>query len=590
MTTFRDLVPSFFADLFRANPVLATALGNHDHDAEWPDLSPAGTAARVALLDRWTQAFAALPEAELGPDDSVDREIIIGELAAFRFSETVLCEEAWDPLSTVYLLGSGLHALLAREFAPLGVRLASAAGRIEGIPRLLADASARLTGLPDAPGLPGRPVSRFHLETALRHLPGTAALFDDALAAAAAADEDGELSGVRARLEAGIPPAREAVDRFARHLSDVARPAAEGEGRLGPALYAAKLHHTLRIEMTPDELEARARREFDVVRAEMVRIARSMWPAVRGAEAAPDDDAAAVRTMLNHVAAQHQPPERLLDFCREELARIEAFCRDHAVVALPGEPLAIEWTPPFLRSFAGAMLLSPGPLDRGLGSFFYVTPTPADWTPEQVESYLREDNDRMLRLLTIHEAVPGHYLQLAHSNRSPSLVRAAFCSGVFAEGWAVYVTQVMMDLGYGADDPGLLLTHWKFYLRSATNALIDVGIHARGMTEAEAVGLMVEGGFQERSEAVAKYERARLSSAQLAEYFVGSVAMWDLEDERRRRFAVASGDPRGAAAVPAPRVVGGYGPTPGFTYTEHLQAVLAHGTPPIPALRRILLG
>jgi uncharacterized protein (DUF885 family) len=294
--------------------------------------------------------------------------------------------------------------------------------------------------------------------------------------------------------------------------------------------------------------------------------------------------------MLDHVAVRHQSPGQLLEFCREELARIEAFCREHDVLDLPAEPLAIEWTPPFLRSFAGAMLLSPGPLDRGLGSYFYVTPPPTDWTPEQVESSLREDNDRMLRLLTIHEAVPGHYLQLAHANRSPSLVRAAFGSGVFAEGWAVYVTQVMMDLGYGADDPGLLLTHWKFYLRTITNALIDVGIHARGMTEPEAVGLMVDGGFQERAAAVAKYERARLSSTQLAEYFVGSVAMWDLESERRRRFAVASGDARGAAAVPAPRIVGGYAPTPGFTYREHLGAVLAHGTPPIPALRRILLG
>jgi len=584
VSTFSDLVPPFFADLFRANPVLATLLGNHEHDAAWPDLSPAGTAARVALLDRWAEAFAALPEADLGLDESIDREIIIGQLAAYRFSETVLREEAWDPLSTVYLLGSGLHALLAREFAPLGVRLASAAGRIERIPHLLAAASARLTGLP------GRPVSRLHLETALRDLPGTAELLDAALAAAAAADADGELSGVRARLESGIPPAREALDRFVRHLSEVVLQGAEGEGRLGPALFAAKLRHTLRVEMTPDELEARARREFHVVRAEMVRIARSMWPAVRGSESAPDDDAVAVRAMLDHVAARHQPPGRLLDFCREELVRIEAFCRDRDLVDLPGEPLAIDWTPPFLRSFAGAMLLSPGPLDRGLGSFFYVTPTPADWTPEQVESYLREDNDRMLRLLTIHEAVPGHFLQLAYANRSPSLVRAAFSSGVFAEGWAVYVTQVMMDLEYGADDPGLLLTHWKFYLRTITNALIDVGIHARGMTEAEAVGLMVEDGFQERSEAVAKYERARLSSTQLAEYFVGSVAMWDLEDERRRRFALASDDPRGAAAVPTPRVVGGYGSTPGFTYREHLEEVLAHGSPPIGALRRILLG
>ena len=368
------------------------------------------------------------------------------------------------------------------------------------------------------------------------------------------------------------------------------RPAADGEGRLGPELYAAKLRHTLRIEMTPDDLEARARHEFEVVRAEMVRIARSMWPAVMGVEAVPEDDATTVRAMLDHVAERHQPAGGVLDYCRAELARIEAFCRARDLVELPAEPLAIEWTPPFLRSFAGAMLLSPGPLDRGLRSFFYVTPASADWTPEQVESALREDNDRMLRLLTIHEAVPGHYLQLAHANRSASPVRASFGSGVFAEGWAVYVTQVMMDLGYGADDTGLLLTHWKLYLRTVTNALIDVGIHARGMTEAEAVGLMVDGGFQEPAEAAAKYERARLSSTQLAEYFVGSAAMWDLEGERRRRLAVASGDPRGAAAVPAPRVVGGYPPTPGFTYAEHLAAVLAHGTPPIPALRRILLG
>jgi uncharacterized protein (DUF885 family) len=304
----------------------------------------------------------------------------------------------------------------------------------------------------------------------------------------------------------------------------------------------------------------------------------------------PDDEGALVRGALDTIAGVHRRPEELLDFCREELARVEAFCRDRDLVGLADEPLAIEPTPVFLRALGGAMLSSPGPLDRGLRSYFYVTPPPEDWSPEQVESYLREDNDRMLVALVIHEAVPGHYLQLAYANRSPSLVRAAFVSDVFAEGWAVYVTQVMMDLGYRADDPALLLVHWKLYLRAVTNALIDVGIHARGMTEDEAVRLMVEGGFQERSEAVKKYERARLSSTQLSTYFVGSVAMWDIEQERRRRLAAASGDPRGAAAVAPPRVVGGLGETPGFTYREHLEAVLAHGTPPLPALRRILLG
>jgi uncharacterized protein (DUF885 family) len=387
-----------------------------------------------------------------------------------------------------------------------------------------------------------------------------------------------------------VAVAEAALDAFAAHLRDTVIPAAEGEGRLGEPLFAARLRHTLQVDLTPDQLAARARREFDAVRAEMVRLARDQWPGLRPGEPVPSDEGALVRGALDAIADTHQDAGALLDFCTAELARVEAFCRERDLVDLPDEPLEITWTPAFLRAFGGAMLSSPGPLDRGLRSYFYVTPTPDDWTPEQVESYLREDNDRMLVTLVIHEAVPGHYLQLAHANRSPSLVRAAFASGVFAEGWAVYVTQVMMDLGYRGDDPALLLVHWKLYLRAVTNALIDVGIHARGMTEEEAVELMVDGGFQERSEAVKKYERARLTSTQLATYFVGSMAMWDIEEERRRRLAAASGDPRGAAAVPAPRVVGGFGETPGFDYREHLEAVLAHGTPPIPALRRILLG
>ena len=196
---------------------------------------------------------------------------------------------------------------------------------------------------------------------------------------------------------------------------------------------------------------------------------------------APDDDGALVRGVLDAIAADHPAADELLDWCRDETARIEAFCTEHDLIGMADEPLDIRWTPVFMRSFGGAMLSSPGPLDKGQKAFFAITPMPDDWSPEQRESYLREDNARMLRLLCIHEAVPGHYLQGVYANRSPSLARAIFASGLFAEGWAVYVTQVMMDVGYGADDPALLLTHWKFYLRAVTNAIIDARIHAGGM-------------------------------------------------------------------------------------------------------------
>ncbi len=584
MSTFAELLPSFFADVFAMSPVLATWLGNHDHDGEWPDPSAGGTSARLAVVARWTEAFTALPESDLLPDESIDREIVVAELAAMRFADEVLAQEAWDPLAAVYVLGDGLHLLLAREFAPLAERMASAAARIEAIPGFLRAAAARLGSTP------GQPVSRLHAETALRHLPGVAELCDEAAATAAAADDGGELATVRARLEPASSAAKAALDTFARHLDGVVLPASDGDGRLGPERYAAKLRHTLRVDLSPDALEERARREFGAVRAEMVRLARELWPTFRPAEAVPADESTLVRAVLDRLAEEHRASDELLDFCRAELARVEAFCRERSVIGLADEPLTIAWTPPFLRAYAGAMLMAPGPLDRGLRSYFYITPTPADWTAAQVESYLREDNDRMLRLLVIHEAVPGHYLQGVYANRCPSLVRTAFASGVFAEGWALYVTQVLMDLGYAAGDPGLMLTHWKFYLRAVTNALLDVGVHARGMTEAEALALMVDGGFQERSEAEKKYERARLSSTQLAEYFVGSIAMWDIEDEVRRRAAVTAGEPRGRAAIPTQRVVGAYGPTPGFDCRAHLEAVIGAGAPPIPSLRRILLG
>jgi uncharacterized protein (DUF885 family) len=481
-------------------------------------------------------------------------------------------------------VGGGLFPLLARDFAPLPERLASIASRLEGI-------SAVLGAARDVIGSADRPVARFHTENAIRQVAGVAELADDAVRAADEAAADPAVAAIVPRVRSAAARAKEELDSFGAYLRDVVLPASEGEGRLGAKLFAAKLRHTLRSEtLTPPRILAQAEREFAAVRMEMVRLARELWPTWCAGRDVPTDEGTLVRSVLDAIAADHPAAGELLDFCRDEVARIEDFCRERNLIGLADDPLDIRWTPRFLRTFGGAMLDSPGPLDKGQKAFFAITPIPDDYTPEQAESSLREDNARMLRLLTIHEAVPGHYLQGAYANRHPSIARAVFWSGVFAEGWAVYVTQVMMDAGYRADDPALLLTHWKFYLRSTTNAIIDNRIHTAGMTEEEAVALMVDGGFQEEAEARSKYNRARLSSTQLSTYFVGSLEFWHLEREVRRRAAAASGDPRGADAVPEPRVVGGFGATPGFSYRPHLEGLIAHGAPPMSLLRKIVLG
>jgi uncharacterized protein (DUF885 family) len=480
-----------------------------------------------------------------------------------RFSEGTLEEERWNPLVWVYVLGNGLFTLVARPFAPLPERLRSGASRLRGLPAVLDAGRAALSN-------PGeRPVSQFHTEKAIERVAGVTGLIDTLVAEADNVEDAAEAAALRGELEPAAAVARDAVASFATWLRDDLLPKATGDFRLGPALYRAKFRHALRVDMEPTELRARALGAFDVVRSEMLRLATELWPEWKGADPMPDQSDARVRAVLDAIAADHPKAEELLDFCREENTRIEAFCRDIGLIGLADEPLEILWTPEFLRSFGGAMLIPPGPLDRGLSSFFAITPMPDDWTDAQRESYLREDNNRMLRLLTIHEAVPGHYLQLAYSNRCPSIVRAIFQSGVFAEGWAVYVTQVMMDVGYGAEDPALMLVHWKFYLRAITNTLMDIAIHTGNMEREEAMRLMVEQGFQEESEASAKWDRARLSSTQLCEYFLGYTEMADLEREARSRAAEA-----GTL----------------FRWRPFLESVLAHGTPPTPVIRDILFG
>jgi uncharacterized protein (DUF885 family) len=581
MSDFSAAFATFFDEFIALHPTAATAIGDHRYDDRWPDVTAAGRDARLAFIDRWTAAFTALDAATLAPDDTIDRDLVLQELAAERFAEVELQEDRWNPLEWVYLRGDGFFTLISREFAPLADRLASVAGRLEGLPTVLDGAQAALVGTDD-----GRPVGRFQTEKAIEQLPGVAELIDDALAAADEAD-DPAVVALRPRLAAGATAAKAALAAFEAHLRDAVLPRSEGEARLGADLFARKMRHTMRSEsLTPERILAEAEREYVAVRAEMARLARAAWPAWRPGEARPDDEDALVRGVLDAIATDHPDADALLDFCRAENERIEAFSRDHDLIGLADEPMDIRWTPVFLRASGGAMLISPGPLEAGLPAFFAITPMPDDWTAEQRESYLREDNARMLRLLTIHEAVPGHYLQGVYQNRSSSLARSVFASGLFAEGWAVYVTQVMMDVGYGADDPALLLTHWKFYLRSITNAIIDTRIHTAGMTGDEAVRYMVEGGFQEEAEARAKFDRARLSSTQLSTYFAGSMEMWAIELEARRRAASsAGGDPDAIAAGGLP---GGFGKTHGFRYRDHLEAVIAHGAPPTSLLRRLL--
>jgi uncharacterized protein (DUF885 family) len=258
----------------------------------------------------------------------------------------------------------------------------------------------------------------------------------------------------------------------------------------------------------------------------MYEIAKQVYAGMHPYTAFPDnpDEAykqAIIRAALEVAYQQLPPRDAIVETAQRYLQQASDFVVAKNLVTMPEEPVEIIVMPEFQRGIALAYLSPPGPLDKAQKAFYAVAPLPADWTEQQVESFLREYNLYSIQSLTIHEAVPGHYLQLALSNRHPSTLRSAFWSGPFVEGWAVYAERVMIDEGYLDHDPLMRLINRKWYLRAITNAIIDSAIHVDRMTQSEAMKLMIEGGFQEEREAAGKWVRAQLSSAQLSTYFVG---------------------------------------------------------------------
>ena len=232
------------------------------------------------------------------------------------------------------------------------------------------------------------------------------------------------------------------------------------------------------------------------------------------------------------------------------------------------DPVEVIEMPEIDRGVAVAYCDSPGPLETApMPTFIAISPTPADWPAQRVASFYREYNRHMLHNLMVHEAMPGHYLQLQHSRRfsgSATAIRAALRSGSFVEGWAVYAEQVMAEHGYpGEGDPrAVRMQQLKMQLRMIINAILDARVHGHGMTEAEAMALMTGRGYQEEGEAAGKWRRVLLTSAQLSTYYVGFTEVADLAGELR--------------AV-----------KPDAAEAEIHDRMLAHGSPPVRLLRSL---
>lgn len=472
--------------LLETSPSTASFAGDHRFDTELPDYSPDGVFAQIAMLGEAADALSQVDVDALDVAERVDHAILSSMVDSRRFELTEVRSHEWNPLR--HNPGSLLHALIARPFAPTADRIESLAGRLSKIPDALATAR---TVLRDCP--------RIHLETASIQFAGAASLVRD---------EVPRLLQEAPQLSSRVTPVAEAA---VRALEEFGQWCAQDRGpgrdpRLGRRLWEAQLWHTLETELSAAEVLKRAWACLETATAQLEELAGGV----------------SVRELLDRLGDDHPSNSTIISLAQETLDEATRFVAAHDLVTLMDDPCVIQEMPEFARGVAVAYCDPPGPLETAeVPTFYCISPTPQGWSADRVTSFYREYNNHMLRNLTVHEAMPGHFLQLAHGRRyrGSTRVRSLGFSGPFVEGWAVYAEQVMVEHGFGG--PAVRAQQLKMQLRMAINAILDQMVHCEDMTEADAMALMRERGFQEEGEAAGKWRRAQLSSTQLSTYFVG---------------------------------------------------------------------
>ena len=548
---FQKLATDYIDQYLQTHPEEATGLGDHRFDDRLTDYSPEtrakGLAAAKAFREK-LNSFGA--DARLTGPNSVDLRILKDNVDYQIFDFEELKGEDWNPLVYNQSLANGLYLIVARDFNTPEKRIPNLRKRMEGIPAVIAQAKANLKHSP-----------KVHTETAIDQMQGAISFVREGL---------NPLLDRAPQMKKELAPLQEktalALEEYKKWLQTDLLPRSDGDFRLGMDKFRKKLRFALASDLSVEELMKRAQADLASTQSAIYETALPLYKKFfPSADQATLDDKKKVTTaVLDKLAEQHPDDSTIVATAQKVVTEATDFVRKKDLVTVPDKPLQVIVMPEFKRGQGIAYCDSPGPLEKNGETFFACEPTPKDWTKERKESFYREYNNYMVRDLTVHEAMPGHYLQLAHANefRAPTLVRAIFQSGTFIEGWAVYTEQMMAEAGYGGQE--VKMQQLKMRLRVIVNAMIDQGIHTANMSEQDALNLMMKEGFQQEGEAVAKWKRARLSSTQLSTYFVGVTEHLDLRERAKTKAGAA------------------------FDLRKYNNSVLSFGSPPVKYVAELL--
>jgi len=572
---FSALADRFVKESLALSPVSASYAGYHKHPGKKPgetieldalldDVSAAGFAEQRRFYAEWRDRFRKeAPAKSLGMQDAADYRLIDDQIERNLLELDRIENYKHNPTVFVELIGNGLFLPLSQEYAPKETRVGHVLSRIDQIPRFLEQAAQVLV---DADPI--------FIKVAAEENEGNLELVEKTVAV-----EIPEGSPLRARYDQVAPRAVAAIKGFNRWMQeDLGKRPTTRTWRLGKEWYDPKFKLVMEAPVTPEQILADAEREMAEVRAEMLRLATPLHKEMyadhtdHGDVSGTERENLVIGEVLRRISDDHPKRDELMDAVKKDLGAITAFIRDKKLVSLSErQNLKVIPTPPFMRGiYSVAGFAGPPPLEPTAEAQYWVTPIDPSVPDEKAESKLREYNDWVLKWLTIHEALPGHYVQFEHANdvQPPNrrVLRALFGNGAYVEGWAEYIAQVMMDAGFADNDPRFRLSMRKLRLRLLANAILDVRMQTMGMTDEQAMELMTKQAFQTQAEAEGKLQRAKLSSTQLPTYYVGLRAWQEL----RKKYEAKKGRD--------------------FDMLAYHDLVLGQGALPFDALETIVMG
>ncbi len=522
---FEAFKEAFLNRNWELNPSFGVYVGFYEYDDKLAVPNGEHRALRREFYVTELQALKQFDANRLTSGNATDLAIIEGQLRSNIWYIDVFREYEWNPAQ--YNPAGGFGVILNTDYKPLAERLAVIARRLDDVPAYY---QAALNNL-KIPTLE-------HLELAIQQSDGTLNMFEKTiLEKMAGVDLDPQL---REELVNDLSQSANAVKSYIEWLKNRKNELEQsGEARsfrIGAELYERKFKYDIESDYTAEELYNLAVEAKESLHSEMIRITEKLWPKYFDETAIPEDRLIAIKQMIDHLSQRHVERDKFVDEIRRQIPIIQKFMDDNQLLdSDPTRPLVVRLTPEYQRGFAGASVDAPGPYNATANTYYNVSPLD-DYTPEQAESYLREYNHWILQILNIHEAIPGHYTQLMHANKSPSKIKSIFANGAMVEGWAVYSERMMLENGYGDNEPEMWLMYSKWNLRVVVNTILDYSIHVLGMERQAALDLLMNHAFQEQTEAEGKWRRATISQVQLTSYFTGYSEIYAFREELKQKM------------------------------------------------------